>query len=219
MHARSNPDSSTVSTFACSVPPEVDVIMARRRVRARCCSSYVAARPALMIERDATVARNDRVGLGCGDRLYSAAVVETFVPRRRRTCSASRSLCMRLPRPLTSLDAGYEPEFAYLECVHELKQIVDLIYTRGLSAMRDAISNTAEYGDLTRGPRIVNEATRAEMRRILGEIRGGAFAREWIAEHRSGGKRFTQLHDADVDTPLEHAGRNVRALMPWLRET
>jgi len=116
----------------------------------------------------------------------------------------------------TLVEAGYEPEFAYLECVHELKQIVDLLYERGLTGMRDAISNTAEYGDLTRGPRVIAEATRQELKRILEEVRSGAFAKEWILEYRTGGGRFEKLHNADVDTLFERAGCNVRALMPWL---
>jgi len=90
----------------------------------------------------------------------------------------------------TMVEAGYEPEFAYLECVHELKQVVDLLYARGLSKMRDAISNTAEYGDLTRGSRLINETVRLEMKKILDEIRSGAFAKEWIEEHRSGGQKI-----------------------------
>ncbi|MFQ5413491.1 MAG: ketol-acid reductoisomerase [Phycisphaerae bacterium] len=118
----------------------------------------------------------------------------------------------------TLVDAGYAPEFAYLECVHELKQIVDLMYARGLSGMRDRISNTAEYGDLTRGPRIITERVRREMKRILDDIRSGAFAREWIAEYRAGGRRFRALHDADVDSAYERAGDAVRGLMPWLTE-
>jgi len=116
----------------------------------------------------------------------------------------------------TLVEAGYEPEFAYLECVHELKQIADLIYKRGLSAMREKVSNTAEYGDLTRGPRVITDETRREMRRILDEIRNGSFAEEWIREYRSGGVNFRKLFEADVDTPYEKAGENVRALMPWL---
>jgi len=116
----------------------------------------------------------------------------------------------------TLVDAGYAPEFAYLECVHELKQTVDLLYEHGLSGMRERISNTAEYGDLTRGPNLVNDRTRSEMKRILEEIRGGAFAKEWIAEHKSGGAAYKRLHDADKDTPFEKAGRFVRSLMPWL---
>ncbi len=116
----------------------------------------------------------------------------------------------------TLVEAGYEPEFAYLECVHELKQIVDLLYERGLTGMHDRISNTAEYGELTRGPRVIGEAVREEMKRILAEVRSGAFAKEWIAEYRAGGKRFKALHEVDVDSPFERAGKSVRALMPWL---
>jgi len=116
----------------------------------------------------------------------------------------------------TLVDAGYEPEFAYLECVHELKQIADLLYARGLSAMRTAISNTAEYGDLTRGPRLITDQTRLEMKRILDDVQSGAFAKEWIAETRAGGERFKKLHDADVYSDYEKAGETVRKLMPWL---
>ncbi len=119
----------------------------------------------------------------------------------------------------TLVEAGYEPEFAYLECVHELKQIVDLIYEAGLSGMRARISNTAEYGDLTRGPRMVSEATRREMRRVLDEIRSGAFAREWLAECRAGRPRFDRLFAEDANSGFEKAGRTVRQLMPWLAES
>ncbi|MEK6797859.1 MAG: ketol-acid reductoisomerase [Planctomycetota bacterium] len=117
----------------------------------------------------------------------------------------------------TLVEAGYPPEFAYLECVHELKQVVDLLYARGLSGMRDAISNTAAYGDLTRGPRLISEQCKQEMRRILEEVRSGSFAREWIAEHRAGAPTFRRLHQADVGTAYERAGAFVRSLMPWLR--
>jgi ketol-acid reductoisomerase len=116
------------------------------------------------------------------------------------------------------VEAGYEPEFAYLECVHELKQIADLLYERGLSGMRDRISNTAEYGDLTRGPRVITPAVREEMKRILQEIRSGTFAREWIEEYKSGARAFKKLHNADAHTPYEQAGAVVRSLMPWLAE-
>ncbi|MFQ5590383.1 MAG: ketol-acid reductoisomerase [Phycisphaerae bacterium] len=116
----------------------------------------------------------------------------------------------------TLVDAGYPPEFAYLECVQELKQIVDLIYDKGLSAMRERISNTAEYGDLTRGPRIVTDETKREMKRILEEIRTGAFANEWIAEARSGSTKLRELHKRDVDSPMEKAGQAVRGLLPWV---
>ncbi len=116
----------------------------------------------------------------------------------------------------TLVEAGFAPEVAYIECIHELKQIVDLVYAEGLSAMRRRISNTAEYGDLTRGPRVINDECRAEMRRILDEIRSGTFAREWIAECRAGLPNLTRLFEADAHSPLESAGQAVRGLMPWL---
>ena len=104
----------------------------------------------------------------------------------------------------------------YWECVHELKQTVDLLYEHGLTGMRDRISNTAEFGDLTRGPRLISDETREEMKRILQEIRDGAFAKEWMTEHDEGCAKYHKLHTADVDTPFEKAGRRVRGLMPWL---
>ncbi|MHC5110412.1 MAG: ketol-acid reductoisomerase [Planctomycetota bacterium] len=119
----------------------------------------------------------------------------------------------------TLVDAGYEPEFAYLECIHELKQVVDLVYEHGISVMRDRVSNTAEYGDLTRGPRIVTDETRAAMKQILEEIRNGSFADEWIKEHRSGERQFQDLFERDLRAPFEDAGDTVRSLMPWLAAT
>src|SRR4029077_3842780 len=96
----------------------------------------------------------------------------------------------------TLVDAGYAPEIAYFECLHELKLIVDLMYEGGIAGMRYSISDTAEYGDLTRGPRVINKEVRAEMERILEEIRSGKFAEEWVAEHRAGRPRFNQLRQA-----------------------
>lgn len=116
----------------------------------------------------------------------------------------------------TLVEAGYAPEFAYLECVHELKQVVDLIYTGGLSGMRQRVSNTAEYGDLTRGPRVIGPETRREMRRLLEEIRSGCFAREWLEECKAGRPTLRERYEQDAAGPLEEAGRNVRRLMPWL---
>ncbi len=118
----------------------------------------------------------------------------------------------------TLVQAGYRPEMAYFECLHELKLIVDLIYRGGLGFMRYSISDTAEYGDYTRGPRIVTEETRAEMRKILGEIQSGAFAREWLAEHRSGGGNFARMRQADANHQVEVVGRQLRAMMPWSEE-
>jgi ketol-acid reductoisomerase len=117
----------------------------------------------------------------------------------------------------TLTEAGYPPEMAYFECVHEVKLIVDLIYQGGLDYMRYSISNTAEFGDLTRGPRVVTDATKAEMKKILAEIQSGQFAKEWRAEYEGGLKNFKRLYEADNNHPVEVTGRKLRAMMPWLK--
>ncbi len=116
----------------------------------------------------------------------------------------------------TLVNAGYQPESAYFECLHELKLIVDLMYEQGISGMRFSISDTAEYGDLTRGPRIITAETRAEMGRILEEIRDGSFAEEWIAENRAGRPRFNELREKGRQHPIESVGAELRAMMPWI---
>ncbi len=116
----------------------------------------------------------------------------------------------------TLVEAGYQPESAYFECLHELKLIVDLMYEQGISGMRYSISTTAEYGDLTRGPRIVNDETKAEMKRILDEIRSGQFAEEFIGEVRSGGSNFEDLRDAGKQHQVEQVGTGLRDMMPWI---
>lgn len=116
----------------------------------------------------------------------------------------------------TLVEAGYPPELAYFECVHEVKQIVDLIYVGGLDFMRQSISNTAEYGDMTRGPRLINESTKVEMRKILSEIQSGQFAREFRAEYESGMKLFNELFEKDRSHLMETIGKTLRKSMPWL---
>ncbi|MGI9033029.1 MAG: ketol-acid reductoisomerase [Acidimicrobiales bacterium] len=116
----------------------------------------------------------------------------------------------------TLVGAGYQPESAYFECLHELKLIVDLMYENGISGMRFSISDTAEYGDMTRGPRIINAETRAEMGRILAEIRDGRFAEEWIAENRAGRPRFNELRRKGAEHPIEKVGAELRSMMPWI---
>src|SRR5213594_5022200 len=118
----------------------------------------------------------------------------------------------------TLTEAGYAPEMAYFECLHELKLIVDLIYRGGLGFMRHSISNTAEYGDLTRGSRVISPAVREEMRRLLADIRNGTFAKEWIAECRAGAPRFNELRRAAQNSPIEQVGAKLRAMMPWTEE-
>ena len=118
----------------------------------------------------------------------------------------------------TLVEAGYEPEMAYFECLHEVKLIVDLIYEGGIANMRYSISNTAEYGDLTRGPRIINENTRVEMQRILSEIQNGSFAREFILENEAGAPRMKAMRRLGEEHPIEHVGERLREMMPWIRE-
>jgi ketol-acid reductoisomerase len=117
----------------------------------------------------------------------------------------------------TLIEAGYPPEMAYFECLHELKLIVDLMYEGGIANMRYSISNTAEYGDYTRGPRIVNDQTKAEMKKILQEIQSGQFAKEWMAENEAGAKRFLAMRAKEAKHPIEEVGSRLRDMMPWIK--
>lgn len=116
----------------------------------------------------------------------------------------------------TLVEAGYQPEIAYYECLHELKLIVDLLYEGGLTRMHQFISETAQYGDLTRGPYVIDEHARAQMKKILTEIQDGTFAREWIAEYQAGNPRYRALKQADIEHPIEQVGKKLRSAMSWL---
>ena len=117
----------------------------------------------------------------------------------------------------TLVEAGYEPEMAYFECLHEVKLIVDLMYEGGMANMRYSISNTAEYGDYTRGPRVVpNEATKAEMKKVLTEIQDGTFTKEWMSEHKAGQIKFKQMRDQGAKHQIEEVGAKLRSMMPWI---
>ena len=116
----------------------------------------------------------------------------------------------------TLVEAGYDPRLAYFECLHELKLIVDLMYEKGLGGMRYSISNTAEYGDMTRGPRVITDETRAAMRKILDEIQSGEFAKEWIAENRAGGENFDRMRSESASSQIESVGKDLRGMMPWI---
>jgi len=118
----------------------------------------------------------------------------------------------------TLVEAGYQPEVAYYECLHELKLIVDLLHEGGLAKMHQFISETAKYGDLTRGPRIVNDRVKNEMRRVLKEVQSGKFARQWIRENAEGRPNYRKLLAADIDRQIEKVGASLRARMPWLNE-
>ena len=160
-------------------------------------------------------------GIGC----TRAGVIETSFREETETdlfgeqvvlCGGVTALVKAGFETLTA--AGYRPEMAYFECLHELKLIVDLMYRGGMQFMRYSISDTAEYGDYTRGPRVVTEETRAEMRRILDEIRNGSFAREWLDENRAGRPNFDRLRQQDREHLIEQVGKRLRAMMPWAEE-
>jgi ketol-acid reductoisomerase len=117
----------------------------------------------------------------------------------------------------TLVDAGYDPRLAYFEVLHELKLIVDLMYEQGIQGMRDSISNTAEYGDMTRGTKVIGEETREAMKKILADIQSGEFAKEWIAENQAGGENFDRMRTEAADHPIEEVGGQLRSMMPWVK--
>ncbi|MBU2601496.1 MAG: ketol-acid reductoisomerase [Actinobacteria bacterium] len=158
-------------------------------------------------------------GIGC----TRAGVIETTFEEETETDLFGEQAvlcggCTELVRAgfETLVEAGYQPEIAYFECLHELKLIVDLMYEHGISGMRYSISDTAEYGDVTRGPRIINEDTRDEMRRILGEIQSGEFAREWILENQAGRPVLNALTRRSAGSEIEVVGKKLRGMMSWI---
>ncbi len=181
--------------------------------------------PALIaVAQDATGKAKD-LALSYADAIGGtrAGVIETTFPEETETdlfgeqavlCGGLTALVQAGFETLT--EAGYAPEMAYFECLHEVKLIVDLMYEEGIAGMRYSISDTAEYGDVTRGPRIVTDATKAEMKKILEEITSGRFADEWIAESDSGRARFNELREAGKKHPIEETGAKLRAMMPWI---
>ena len=208
--------------------PEVDVGMVAPKgpghlVRRQ----YVAGEgvPGLIaVHRDATGGARDLVlayakGIGC----TRAGVIDTSFKDETETdlfgeqavlCGGVTELVRAGYETLT--EAGYDPQLAYFECLHELKLIVDLMYEKGITGMRYSISNTAEYGDLTRGKRVVGEETREAMRKILAEIQSGDFAREWIAENEAGQESFQRMREEGKDHQIEREGRELRSKMEWI---
>lgn len=159
-------------------------------------------------------------GIGC----LSAGVLETTFREETETdlFGEQAVLCGGLAALMkagfeTLVEAGYEPESAYFECVHEMKLIVDLIYEGGLTQMREVISDTAEYGDYKAGDRIITEQTRQAMKQLLSEIQDGSFAREWINENETGRKDFLNLRQSNQGHPIEKVGAELRGMMPWLK--
>jgi ketol-acid reductoisomerase len=178
------------------------------------------------VEQDATGLARDRAlayakGIG-GTR---AGILETSFREETETDLFGEQvvLCGGLSALIkagfeTLVAAGYQPELAYFECLHEVKLIVDLIVEGGLAKMRDSISNTAEYGDYTRGPRLVNDQTRAEMKKILQEIQSGQFAREFILENQAGKPGFTSMRRQEAEHPIEEVGEDLRAMFSWMKK-
>ena len=169
--------------------------------------------------RDKALAYADGIG---GTR---AGVIETTFAEETETdlfgeqavlCGGATELVLKGFETL--VEAGYQPEVAYYECLHELKLIVDLLHEGGIAKMHRFISETAKYGDLTRGPRVVNAQTKKEMKKILKEVQDGTFARQWIRENKAGRRRYDALMRKDLEHPIEKVGVKLRARMPWLNE-
>jgi ketol-acid reductoisomerase len=176
------------------------------------------------VEQDAT-GDAKQIGLAWGHGIGGAraGIIETTYKEETETDLFGEQvvLCGGLTALIkagfeTLVEAGYQPEIAYFECLHEVKLIVDLMYQGGLSYMRYSISNTAEYGDLSRGPRIVTDQTKAEMKKILSEVTSGQFAKEWVEEYKSGLKKFNELYEKDHGSQLEQVGRRLRKMMKWI---
>ncbi len=176
------------------------------------------------VHQDATGNARDLVlayakGIGC----TRAGVIETTFREETETdlFGEQAVLCGGVTELVragyeTLVDAGYDPRLAYFECLHELKLIVDLMYEKGISGMRYSISNTAEYGDLTRGKRIISEPTRQAMKEILADIQSGEFANEWIAENRAGQENFNRMREEQKNHQIEREGKELRAMMDWI---
>ena len=178
----------------------------------------------LAIHQDATGnARNTALAYGWGVGCLKAGVIETTFKEETESdlFGEQAVLCGGVTALVkagfeTLVEAGYQPEIAYFECLHELKLIVDLIYQGGLSYMRYSVSDTAEFGDYSRGPRVVDDNVRATMRKILAEVQSGEFAREWIGENEAGRGRFKRMRAADGNHPIEVVGKALRRMMPFL---
>ena len=178
----------------------------------------------IAVEQDATGdAKQIALAWGNGVGGARAGIIETTYKEETETDLFGEQvvLCGGLTALIkagfeTLVEAGYQPEIAYFECMHEVKLIVDLMYQGGINYMRYSVSNTAEYGDLSRGPRIVTDQTKAEMKKILSEITSGDFAKEWVGEYQGGLKKFNELYDKDYTCQLETVGKQLRNMMKWI---
>jgi len=169
-------------------------------------------------------ARDMALAYGKGVGCTRAGVIETTFKEETETdlFGEQTTLCGGVSHLIKSafetlIEAGYQPEVAYFECMHEMKLIVDLFYQGGLAYMRYSVSDTAEYGDYTRGPRVVSPETKAEMKRILGEIQSGQFAREWILENQAHRAGFLAMRKREAEHPIEEVGARLRKMMSWIK--
>ncbi len=209
-------------------PPDIDVSMiAPKGPGHRVRETYLAGQgvPALLaVYQDATGnARANALAYASALGAGRAGVLETTFAEETETdlFGEQAVLCGGITNLMkagfeTLVEAGYQPEIAYFECIHEMKLIVDLIYQGGLSYMRYSVSDTAEHGDYRSGPRIVDDRTRAEMKKILSEIQTGAYAEEWMDEHAAGRPVFNKVRTEEMDSQVEQVGRDLRRMMPWL---
>ena len=210
-------------------PPDVDVAMIAPKAPGHVMRDLFTQGPGVpalvAVQQDVTgKARDLALAYGKGVGCTRAGVIETTFKEETETdlfgeqTTLSGGVSHLIKAAFETLvEAGYQPEVAYFECMHEMKLIVDLFYQGGLKYMRYSVSDTAEYGDYTRGPRVVSEDTKAEMRRILGEIQSGQFAREWVLENQANRAGFLAMRRRDADHPIEEVGQRLRAMMSWIK--
>jgi len=210
-------------------PPDADVTMIAPKAPGHVMRDLFTQGPGvpalLAVYQDVSgKARDLALAYGKGVGCTRAGVIETTFKEETETdlFGEQTTLCGGISHLIkaayeTLVEAGYQPEVAYFECMHEMKLIVDLFYQGGLAYMRYSVSDTAEYGDYTRGPRVVSEQTKAEMKRILGEIQSGQFAREWVLENQANRAGFLAMRRRDAEHPIEEVGRRLRSMMSWIK--
>jgi ketol-acid reductoisomerase len=210
-------------------PPDVDVAMIAPKAPGHVMRDLFTQGPGvpalLAVHQDVSgKAKDVALAYGRGVGCTRAGVIETTFKEETETdlFGEQTTLCGGVSHLIkaafeTLVDAGYQPEVAYFECMHEMKLIVDLFYQGGLAYMRYSVSDTAEYGDYTRGPRVVPEQTKQEMKKILGEIQSGQFAREWVLENQANRAAFLAMRRRDADHQIEEVGKRLRGMMAWIK--
>jgi ketol-acid reductoisomerase len=210
-------------------PPDVDVTMIAPKAPGHVMRDLFTQGPGVpalvAVQQDVTgKARDMALAYGKGVGCTRAGVIETTFKEETETdlFGEQTTLCGGISHLIkaayeTLVEAGYQPEVAYFECMHEMKLIVDLFYQGGLAYMRYSVSDTAEYGDYTRGPRVVSDETKREMKKILSEIQSGQFAREWVLENQANRAGFLAMRKRDADHPIEEVGKRLRSMMSWIK--